>query len=280
MAEKKWLTEDKLALTLGLILFGLSLLNFGGIDPLGWAVKTNVGWMRRKCSRPHGRLQGASGIASLILTWVFVTACWPLASRPWAAIPAVQCHFSLVFFISIYAMPWALATIAATPNIAKFNLKWPWPTGEAGFIVACWPAFSGNFMPGLAAKLKTPLSPRVRQDRIVILGADWSHVRGRPGSCPAVIFRALRHCRGLPIYWALVLHLPEILQFPEWAATLGSGISICGYPRPRTGGAIRARAHRPNHGFFPGRGVYLCGDADPALCGPALDVWRAHGGRA
>ena len=42
MAEKKWLTEDKLALILGLILFGLSLFNFGGVDPLGWAVKINV----------------------------------------------------------------------------------------------------------------------------------------------------------------------------------------------------------------------------------------------
>ena len=45
MTQNKWLTEDKLALILGLVLFGLSLLNFGGVDPLGWAVKSNV-WLQ------------------------------------------------------------------------------------------------------------------------------------------------------------------------------------------------------------------------------------------
>ena len=42
MAEKRWLTEDKLALIIGLFLFLLSMLNFSGIDLLGWGIKVNV----------------------------------------------------------------------------------------------------------------------------------------------------------------------------------------------------------------------------------------------
>jgi len=253
MAEKKWLTEDKLALILGLILFGLSLLNFGGIDPLGWAVKTNV-WLdaSKMFSASTGAYKELSGVASLILTWVFVTAMLAFGIKALGGDPKrFMVSFSLVFFISYFC--YALghyATIAATPNqLAKFNLKWAMGlTGEAGFIVALLAGiFIGNFMPGLAAKLKDALKPEMYvKIAIVILGAELG-VKSVDalGLASSVIFRGLcAIVEAYLIYWALVYYISrKYFKFSrEWAAPLASGISICGVSAAiATGGAIRAR---------------------------------------
>ena len=253
MAEKKWLTEDKLALILGLILFGLSLLNFGGIDPLGWAVKSNV-WLdaSKMFSASTGAYKELSGVASLILTWVFVTAMLAFGIKALGGDPKrFMVSFSLVFFISYFCFALGhYATIAATPNqLAKFNLKWAMGlTGEAGFIVALLAGiFIGNFMPGLAAKLKDALKPEMYvKIAIVILGAELG-VKSVDalGLASSVIFRGLcAIVEAYLIYWALVYYISrKYFKFSrEWAAPLASGISICGVSAAiATGGAIRAR---------------------------------------
>ncbi|WP_300156858.1 putative sulfate exporter family transporter [Solidesulfovibrio sp.] len=253
MAEKKWLTEDKLALILGLILFGLSLFNFGGVDPLGWAVKINV-WTNASqiFSAATGAYKDLSGFASLILTWIFVTAMLAVGVKALGGDPKrFAVSFTLVFFIGYFC--YALghyAVIAATPDqLKKYNLTWAMGlTGEAGFIIALLAGiFIGNFMPGLAEKFKDALKPEMFvKIAIVILGAELG-VKSVDalGLASSVIFRGLcAIVEAYLIYWALVYYISrKYFKFSrEWAAPLASGISICGVSAAiATGGAIRAR---------------------------------------
>ncbi|MEA4856570.1 putative sulfate exporter family transporter [Solidesulfovibrio sp.] len=253
MAEKRWLTEDKLALILGLILFGLSLFNFGGVDPLGWAVKVNVWTDASKIfSAATGAYKDLSGLSSLILTWIFVTAMLAFGVKALGGDPKrFAVSFTLVFFIGYFC--YALghyAVIAATPDqVKKFNLTWAMGlTGEAGFIIALLAGiFIGNFMPGVAEKLKDALKPEMFvKIAIVILGAELG-VKSVDalGLASSVIFRGLcAIVEAYLIYWALVYYISrKYFKFSrEWAAPLASGISICGVSAAiATGGAIRAR---------------------------------------
>lgn len=253
MAEKRWLTEDKLALILGLILFGLSLFNFGGVDPLGWAVKVNVWTDASKIfSAATGAYKDLSGLSSLILTWIFITAMLAFGVKALGGDPKrFAVSFTLVFFIGYFC--YALghyAVIAATPDqVKKFNLTWAMGlTGEAGFIIALLAGiFIGNFMPGVAEKLKDALKPEMFvKIAIVILGAELG-VKSVDalGLASSVIFRGLcAIVEAYLIYWALVYYISrKYFKFSrEWAAPLASGISICGVSAAiATGGAIRAR---------------------------------------
>ena len=253
MAEKKWLTEDKLALILGLFLFGLSMFNFGGVDPLGWAVKINVWTDASKIfSSATGAYKDMPGLASLILTWIFVTGMLAFGVKALGGDPKrFMTSFSLVFFISYFCFALGnYATIAATPDqLKKYNLTWAMGlTGEAGFIIALVAGILiGNFMPGLASKLKDALKPEMFvKIAIVILGAELG-VKSVDalGLASSVIFRGLcAIVEAYLIYWALVYYISrKYFKFSrEWAAPLASGISICGVSAAiATGGAIRAR---------------------------------------
>ncbi len=253
MAERKWLTEDKLALILGLVLFGLSALNFGGVDPLGWVVKINVWTDAAKIFAPAtAAYKNMPGFLSLIVTWVFLTVVLAYGVKALGGdAKRFMTSFTLVFFISYccYALG-HYAVIAATPDkLQKFNLKWAMGlTGEAGFIIALLAGiFIGNFMPGLAAKLKDALKPEMFvKIAIVILGAELG-VKSVDalGLASSVIFRGLcAIVEAYLIYWALVYYISrKYFKFSrEWAAPLASGISICGVSAAiATGGAIRAR---------------------------------------
>jgi uncharacterized membrane protein YadS len=253
MAEKKWLTEDKLALILGLIIFGLSMLNFGGVDPLGWVVKINVWTDASKIFSPAtGAYKEMSGLVALALTWVFATAMLGLGVKALGGDPKrFATSFTLVFFISYFCFSLGnYATIAATPDqLKKFNLTWAMGlTGEAGFIIALLAGiFIGNFMPGTATKLKDALRPEMYvKIAIVILGAELG-VKSVDalGLASSVIFRGLcAIVEAYLIYWAFVYYISrKYFKFSrEWAAPLASGISICGVSAAiATGGAIRAR---------------------------------------
>ncbi|MDO9632580.1 MAG: putative sulfate exporter family transporter, partial [Humidesulfovibrio sp.] len=239
MAEKRWLTEDKLALIIGLFLFSLGMLNFAGMDVLGWSVKTSVWTSGAKIfSAATGGYKGLPGYASLLLTFVFIAAFLGLGLKYLGAdVPKFLKSFSAVFFISMAC--WAVghyALIAATPDqLAKFNLTWALGlTGEAGFIIALLAGiFIGNFMPGLAEELKEALRPEMYiKIAIVILGAELGvKAVDALGLASSVIFRGLcAIVEAYLIYWALVYYVSrKYFKFSrEWSAPLASGISICG----------------------------------------------------
>lgn len=253
MAQKRWLTEDKLALIMGLFLFLLGTLNFAGVDALGWSVKTNV-WLSvdKIFSAATGTYKGMPGYASLLLTYLFVTVFLSVGVKFLGGdVPRFVKSFTVVFFVSVgcYAAG-HYAVVAATPDqVAKLGIPWAMGlTGEAGFIIALVLGIViGNFTPGLASELKEALRPEMYiKIAIVILGAELGvKAVDALGLASSVIFRGLcAIVEAYLIYWALVYYVArKHFKFSrEWSAPLASGISICGVSAAiATGGATRAR---------------------------------------
>ena len=67
------LTEDWLAVGLGLLLFVISLCTLAGVDVFGWAVKTSVWLDPGKIMSPvSGKFTGLPGLGALVLTYLFL----------------------------------------------------------------------------------------------------------------------------------------------------------------------------------------------------------------
>jgi uncharacterized membrane protein YadS len=259
MEEKKnGISEDWLALWLGLFIFVLSLGVFGGVDILGWGIKTNVWIDVSKALAPFSKsYANLSGIVALILTYVFMTVVMGVGAKILGAnIKKFIISFTLIFWISYLC--WLIgnnAYIAATtkPEMSKFGITWALKlTGEAGFIVALVAGLIvGNFFPKFADTMKEATRPELYiKTAIVILGGALGAVAAEKlGLATAVMFRGLcAIVEAYLIYWALVYFIArKYFKFSrEWAAPLASGISICGVSAAiATGGAIKARPMIP-----------------------------------
>src|SRR6266852_4768857 len=68
-------TEDWLALALGLLLFGIALFGLLGYEPFGWAIKTNV-WLSpaKTMTAVSARFGTLPGLAALGLTYLLMAA--------------------------------------------------------------------------------------------------------------------------------------------------------------------------------------------------------------
>ena len=254
MEEKKiGLSEDWLALWLGLFIFVLGMGVFIDLDLLGWGARVSV-WtdITKALSPVSGALKGLPGITALILTYLFVLMI--------TQIGAIAMHFdvgrfvrgfTLVFWISYIC--WLMghyAYIAATPDkIKSFGIPWSMNlTGEAGYIIALIAGLIvGNFFPRFVETLKEATRPELYiKTAIVIMGAGLGAKAAESmGLASAILFRGL--CASIEVYlidWAVVyLVARTVFKFSrEWAAPLASGISICGVSAAiATGAAIRAR---------------------------------------
>jgi uncharacterized membrane protein YadS len=254
MAEKKFgISEDWLALWLGLFIFVLGMGVFIDLDLLGWGARVSV-WtdITKALSPVSGALKGLPGITALILTYLFVLMI--------TQIGAIAMHFdvgrfvrgfTLVFWISYIC--WLMghyAYIAATPDkIKSFGIPWSLNlTGEAGYIIALIAGLIvGNFFPRFVETLKEATRPELYiKTAIVIMGAGLGAKAAESmGLASAILFRGL--CASIEVYlidWAVVyLVARTVFKFSrEWAAPLASGISICGVSAAiATGAAIRAR---------------------------------------
>jgi len=247
-------SEDWLALIVGLFLFLVSLPGLSGVDVFGWVIKTNV-WtevsqVMTPVSKNYPRVKG---IAALIFTYLLLLAILTVAAKGALRVRLGKFvnGFTVVFFISYSCFALGhFAYLAATPLEMK-RLGIPWSlnlTGEAGFIVALGAGLIvGNFLPGLANFVKEAVRPELYiKIAIVLLGATLGVKSAEAlGLAKAVMFRGL--CAILEaylIYWALVYFVArKYFRFSrEWAAPLASGISICGVSAAiATGAAIRAR---------------------------------------
>jgi uncharacterized membrane protein YadS len=246
-------SEDGLALLLGLLIVGASLLKLTGADPLGWIVATSV-WLEPSkaiapVSKTYANLPAlASLLATYLLVLVLVTAgayCLRLKLRDFIL------GFSVIFWVSYLCwIAGHYAYIAATPDKrVGFGITWSLGlTGEAGFIIALLVGLAiGNFFPGLTGWLKEATRPEwYIKTAIVILGGFLGiQAAGATGLVTAIMFRGLAAIiEAYLIYWALVYFIARrYFKFSrEWAAPLASGISICGVSAAiTTGAAIRAR---------------------------------------
>jgi uncharacterized membrane protein YadS len=251
--KKPRLTEDWLAVWIGLFLFALSLGTFAGADLLGWAVTTAV-WtdISKALATASKTYAGLPGIAALVLTYLFLLA---LMSAGAAALRAnvreFAKGFSIVFLISYLcwvAGSWAY--LAATPDKLKnFHIGWSLNlTSEAGYIVALVVGLVvSNFMPGLAAYMKEAIRPELYiKTAIVILGGFLGVTAAEQlGLATSVMLLGLcAIVEAYLIFWAVVYFVArKYFGFSrEWAVPLASGISICGVSAAiATGAAIKAR---------------------------------------
>src|SRR5438876_3076246 len=247
-------SEDWLALIIGLSLFLVSLGGFGGVDVFGWVVKTNVWTEAVQSMTPVSRdFPRVKGIASLIFTYLLLLGTLMVAAKTALRVRFSKfvVGFTLVFFISYFCFAIGhFAYIAATPiELKKFGIPWSMNlTGEAGFIVALIAGLVvGNFLPSLASLMKDAVRPELYiKIAIVLLGATLGVKSAEAmGLAKAVMFRGLcAIVEAYLIYWALVYFIArKYFRFSrEWAAPLASGISICGVSAAiATGAAIRAR---------------------------------------
>jgi len=263
-AEKKGFTEDKTALLLGTFIFVIAMLNFAGMNWLGWIVrartwldpvlmfnatgsgtaKTIGGWMS----------PAATGWISLFLTWAGITTLLAVGAKLMKAdVVAFVKAFTLIFFVAYICYGignYAYIAVAPTEKaLAAAKITWSIGlSGEAGYIVALIVGIIvGNFMPGVAEAMRPACRPEMFvKIAIIIMGAELGVKAAEAiGLAGHVVFRGLcAIVEAYLIYWAAVYYVSrKYFKFSrEWAAPLASGISICGVSAAiATGGAIRAR---------------------------------------
>lgn len=252
--DKKGISEDWLAVWIGLFIFILSLGVFVGVDLLGFGITTGIWTDVSKALKPVAKsFAGLGGIGSLLATYVFLLVVMTIGA---AALRAKTgkfiVSFTLVFFISYVCWiigSWANIAVTTAPDMQKFGITWSLRlTPEAGFIVALIIGLIvGNFFQGFAAAIKEAVRPELYiKTAIVILGGFLGVTAAEKlGLATAVMFRGLcAIVEAYLIYWALVYFIArKYFKFNrEWAAPLASGISICGVSAAiATGGAIKAR---------------------------------------
>ena len=247
------LTEDWLAVWIGLFVFVLSLGLLFGTDLLGWSITTSVWTSPAKALAPASKLYAKlPSVFSLAATYLFLLAILLVAAKALRAnLKRFALGFTVVFALS-YAC-WFLgswAYIAATPD-KRAALKIPWSlslTNESGFIIALIAGLLiGNFMPGVARTLKEAIRPELYiKTAIVILGGflGIAALEQRQLATSVILRGICAIIEAYLIYWPIVYFVSRrYFGFSrEWAAPLASGISICGVSAAiATGSAIRAR---------------------------------------
>ncbi len=246
-------TEDWLAVWIGLFVFALSLSLVAGIDLLGWAVTTSVWTLPAKALAPASKLYAhLPASLSLVATYFFLLVVLLVAAKALRAdLKRFAAGFTAIFIVS-YAC-WFLgswAYIAATPD-TRAGLKIAWSlnlTNESGFIIALLAGLIvGNFLPAVARAIKEAVRPELYiKTGIVILGGFLGIAALEQRQlATSVIFRGIcAIIEAYLIYWPIVYFISRrYFGFSrEWAVPLASGISICGVSAAiATGGAIRAR---------------------------------------
>jgi uncharacterized membrane protein YadS len=256
--SKDRLTEDWLAVVIGVAVFALALFSLGGIDLLGWAVTTSVYADITAALAPVAKAYGAiGGLGALLATYL---ALLVVLSAGVAALGADVKKFAVAFTM-VFAIAYASWIVGSYAHIAavtpaeyqKFGITWSLKlTNEGGFVVALASGLViANFFPRFAEWLKDAIRPELYiKIAIVILGATVAvTAAGRLNLASAILLRGVAAIvEAYLIYWSVVYFVArKWFGFSrEWSVPLASGISICGVAAAiATGGAIRARPAVP-----------------------------------
>ena len=250
---KPRISEDWLAVYIGVFIVLLALATLFGGDLLGWSAKSEV-WsdLSDSVSTASRSFAGLGGVIPAVLTYAFLLILMTLGARALgASATKFAGAFTLVFWLSYICMlAGGFAYIAATPDQrVKFQIPWSLSlTPEAGYIIALLAGLViGNFVPGLAHKMREAIRPELYvKTAIVILGGTVGvKAAEQLGLATSVMFRGLcAIVEAYLIYWAIVYFVSrKFFKFSrEWSVPLASGISICGVSAAiATGSAIRAR---------------------------------------
>src|SRR5450830_1457631 len=252
------LSEDWLAVWIGLLVFVLALVGVAGPNLLGWVVSTSVWTDVSGALGPAAKnYAGLGGIGALLVTYVALLVVLSVGA---AALKIDVRRFALRFTV-VFAIAYASWVVgsyahfaAVTPSdFKKFGIDWSLRlTNEGGFIFALVAGLIiSNFFPRFAEWLKEAIRPELYiKIAIVILGAFIAvTVAGKLSLASSVLLRGIAAIiEAYLIYWSVVYFVArKWFGFSrEWAAPLASGISICGVAAAiATGGAIRSRPSVP-----------------------------------
>ena len=248
------ISEDWLAVFLGLAIFVLALAALANIDLIGWVVSTavwsNLSQALKATSKGYASL---GGVGALLATYVALLVVLSVAA---AALKSEVKKFALAFtavFWIAYAS-WIVGNFAhfaaVTPaEQQKFGISWSLKlTNEGGYIFALIAGLIiANFFPRFAEAVKEAVRPELYiKVAIVILGGVFAvTAAGKLSLASSLLLRGVAAIvEAYLIYWAVVYFVArKWFGFNrEWAAPLASGISICGVSAAiAVGGAIRAR---------------------------------------
>jgi uncharacterized membrane protein YadS len=257
-AERGRISEDWLAVAIGLGVLALALLSLAGIDALGWIAITSVWTDPTAALAPVSKaFAGLSGGASLLITYLALLVV--LSAGAYALGEDVRrfaTGFTVVFAIaygSWFIGSWARLAAVTPAEQAKYGLSWSLRlTSEGGFIVALLAGLAiANVFPRFAEWLRAAIRPELYiKIAIVILGAFIAvTAAGKLNLASSLLLRGVAAIvEAYLIYWPIVyLIARKGFGFSrEWSAPLASGISICGVAAAiATGGAIRARPQVP-----------------------------------
>lgn len=246
------MNEDRVALTLGGIIFLISFLKLAGIPGLGWVVKVGM-WVNSPIDAWRSAAKIVPGPVAVLITIAFLAIILGYGVHLMKGdVGKFVQRFIVVFLIAFVCYTiGANAYVAANPHTQIAKLGIPWSLGlstEAGLILALIIGIViGNFFPALADWLRGACRPELFvKIAIVVLGAELGvKAADAAGFAGHVIFRGLcAIVEAYLLYWAVVYYVSrKYFKFSrEWAAPLASGISICGVSAAiATGGAIRAR---------------------------------------
>jgi uncharacterized membrane protein YadS len=258
IALKGQLSEDWLAVVIGLLVFALALASVGGTDLLGWAVTTSVYTDGAQALTPFAKayawLGGGGALLATYAALLIVLSAGVVTLG--ADVRKFAVAFTAVFAIAYGS--WILGSYAYIAAVTpaeqqKFGIAWSLKlTNEGGFIVAL---ISGliiaNFFPRFADWLKDAIRPELYiKIAIVILGATVAvTAAARLNLASSLLLRGVAAIvEAYLIYWSVVYYIArKWFGFSrEWSVPLASGISVCGVAAAiATGGAIRARPAVP-----------------------------------
>src|SRR5215831_10678020 len=248
------ITEDWLAVVLGLSIFILALAALVNVDLIGWVVTTSVwsnfGQALKATSKDFSSLGGYGALVATYVALLVVPSAGAVALK--ANVTRFALAFTAVFWIA-YAS-WVIGNFAnfaaVTPaEQQKFGISWSLKlTNEGGYIFALIAGLIiANFFPRFAEAVKEAVRPELYiKVAIVILGGVFAvTAAGKLGFASSLLLRGVAAIvEAYLIYWAVVYFVArKWFGFNrEWAAPLASGISICGVSAAiATGAAIRAR---------------------------------------
>ena len=252
-AERARMSEDWLAVLIGLGVFALALLSYAGVDALGWVVTTSVWTDPGAALAPVSKAYaGLSGGAALLLTYCALLAL--LVASAYALGEDVRrfvLAFTAVFAIAYacwFVGSWARFAAVTPADQAKYRLSWSLKlTSEGSFIVALLTGLViANFFPTFAEWLRSAIRPELYiKIAIVILGAYIAvAAAGKLNLASSLLVRGIAAIvEAYLIYWPVVYLIARkgFGLSRDWSAPLASGISICGVAAAiATGSAIRA----------------------------------------
>src|SRR5271156_2069365 len=252
------LTEDWLAVVIGLLVFGAALVSVSGTDLLGWAVTTSVYTNLTQALSPFAKAYASvGGLGALLATYASLLV---VLTAGVAALGGDVRKFAVAFTV-VFAIAYASWIVGSYAYVAavtpaeqqKFAIGWSLKlTNEGGFIVALLSGIViANFFPRFAEWLKEAIRPELYiKIAIVILGATVAiTAAGKLNLASSLLLRgAAAIIEAYLIYWAVIYYVArKWFGFSrEWSVPLASGISICGVAAAiDTGGANRARPAVP-----------------------------------